>query len=268
MLGESGVGKSSLFLRYCKNKFREQHINTSIDKFDKHIVLKDTTIHLELWDTAGHERFKAIYKGYFKKADGVILVYDLTRPNTFNMLSSWLSELRELNDTAIAIIVGNKTDIQGVTAVSDVPAMTYAQDYDLECFKASAKNNENVEKIFEHLTEKVLENRKVAPFYVEVEKEQEKEVQKVDPDKILPPIISVPYVEVEKEQEKEVQKVDPDKILPPIISVPYVEVEKEQEKEVQKVDPDKILPPIISVPNDVIKLEFEKPNPEEKNSCC
>ncbi|GFY76592.1 ras-related protein Rab-21 [Trichonephila inaurata madagascariensis] len=208
LLGESGVGKSSLFLRYCKNKFREHHIKTSIDKFDKQIVLRDTTIHLELWDTAGHERFKAIYKGYFKKADGVILVYDLTQPNTFNMLSSWLSELRELNDTAVAIIVGNKTDLQKVTAVSDVPAMTYAQDYDLECFKASAKNNENIEKIFEHLTEKVLEKRKIAPFFVEVEKEKEQEVQKVDPDKILPPVVSVPndVIKLEIEKQKPKQK--------------------------------------------------------------
>lgn len=208
LLGESQVGKSSLFLRYCKNKFRESHTRTSIDKFDKQIVLRNTKINLELWDTAGHERFKAIYKGYFAKADGVILVYDLTEPNSFHKLSSWLSELRELNDTAVAIIVGNKTDLQRVTAVSEIPAMTYAQDYDLECFKTSAKNNENVQMIFEYLTEKVLENRKIAPFYVEVKKEIEKENESVQepPKTILPPVISAPNDIIKLEMEKPIPK--------------------------------------------------------------
>ncbi|GFS43256.1 ras-related protein RABA2a, partial [Nephila pilipes] len=127
---------------------------------------------------------------YFQRAHGVILVYDLTVPTTFNKLTSWLEELRELNDTAIAIIVGNKTDLEGVNAVSESPARTYAEGEDLECFTASAKNNENVDMIFEHLTEKILEKRKIAPFYSEVEQTEEEEV--VPDSGSLPPVISLP----------------------------------------------------------------------------
>ncbi|GBO02873.1 Ras-related protein Rab-12 [Araneus ventricosus] len=166
MLGESGVGKTSLMMRFCKNIFKEGHKSTvAVDKYNKTILLNDKEIDLELWDTAGQERYNTIIKKYFRRADGVLLAYDMTNLATFMKLSSWLDELRQLNEEATVLIVGNKADLLNQNQVSRTTVENYARDEGLDFCETSAKNNENVDEVFQNLTLKVLERKQIPPFY-------------------------------------------------------------------------------------------------------
>ncbi|XP_055935474.1 ras-related protein Rab-13-like isoform X2 [Argiope bruennichi] len=184
-------------LRFCKNIFREAHGCTSIDCYIKTITLNDKIIELQLWDTAGQERFKAIIKEYFRKADGVLLAYDMTNLETFMKLSSWLSELKEINEGATIFIVGNKADLLQSNQVNRSTVEKYAQEEKLECWETSAKKNENVDEVFKNLALKALERKKIA-FFKELSNGEIKAVspnsaiaeniQKQD-ENSLPPII-------------------------------------------------------------------------------
>ncbi|CAL1281537.1 unnamed protein product [Larinioides sclopetarius] len=152
MLGESKETKRTLI----------------VDSYNKTIILNDKKINLELWDTVGQERYKAIVKEYFRKADGVLLAYDMTNLATFIKLSSWLHELRELNEEATVLIVGNKSDLPQQNHVSRTTVETYAREEGLEFYETSAKNNDNVDEVFQNLALKVLEKKKIKPFYKEI----------------------------------------------------------------------------------------------------
>ncbi|GBN49671.1 Ras-related protein RABB1a [Araneus ventricosus] len=138
-------------------------VTIGVHYYKKTILLNDKEIDLELWDTAGLEKYKAVVKDYFRRADGVLLVYDTTRLATFMKLSNWLSELRKLNEEATVLIVGSKADLHEQNQVSQRTVEIYARDEGLDFCETSAKNNENVDKVFKNLALKVLERKKISP---------------------------------------------------------------------------------------------------------
>ncbi|GBN49677.1 Ras-related protein RABA2a [Araneus ventricosus] len=146
----------------------DQKCTLIVDNYNKTINLKDKKIDLELWDTAGQERYKAIVKEYFRKADGVLLAYDMTNLTSFMKLSSWLDELRALNEEATVFIVGNKSDLPHQNQVSRTTVENYARQEGLDFCETSAKNNENVDEVFQNLALKVLERKKITPFCEEI----------------------------------------------------------------------------------------------------
>ncbi|CAL1281538.1 unnamed protein product [Larinioides sclopetarius] len=155
-------------LRFCKNIYKEAYSYTSIDCYKKTIVLEDKKIELELWDTAGQERFRAIIKEYFRKADSAILAYDMTNLETFMKLSNWLNELREIKNEATIVLVGNKADLQHRNQVSRSTVEKYTLEEGLDFYEASAKNNENIDEVFKNLAMKVLERKRISPFFKEI----------------------------------------------------------------------------------------------------
>ncbi|KAG8184711.1 hypothetical protein JTE90_013098 [Oedothorax gibbosus] len=160
VLGEMGVGKSSLLLRFAKNIFKEHLTSTIIiDCYHTVIYVKNKRVRLELWDTGGQERFKCVINSYFRKADGVLMVYDVTDVSSFQKLKSWFLKLKDENEAAISIIVGNKTDHPKGSSVEVSSVTTFAGEHNLVFYESSAKTGENVTKIFEELTERVLESR-------------------------------------------------------------------------------------------------------------
>ena len=120
MIGDPGVGKSNLLLRYAKNKFKFNcqstiglEYTTMSMKFDDGVYVK-----AQIWDTAGQERYRAITNSYYRNAAGALMVYDTTNPISFENIQKWLQELRDHADPKISItLVGNKSDLKSLRAV-------------------------------------------------------------------------------------------------------------------------------------------------------
>eukprot|EP01088_Endostelium_zonatum_P008245 TRINITY_DN2092_c1_g1_i1.p1 TRINITY_DN2092_c1_g1~~TRINITY_DN2092_c1_g1_i1.p1 ORF type:complete len:212 (-),score=44.20 TRINITY_DN2092_c1_g1_i1:54-689(-) len=158
MVGDSGVGKSSLLLRYVENSFTDFFIGTSgVDYKTKKVVLEGQEFCLELWDTAGQERFRTITTSYYRGAKGVILVYDVSEPLSFNSARQWLSEIARYASKPVAMIVGNKSDLAGQQRVDPTEVQDFAEEYGgLPFMETSAKNGTNVEKAFDILLRKIV----------------------------------------------------------------------------------------------------------------
>ncbi|XP_042900561.1 ras-related protein Rab-18A isoform X2 [Parasteatoda tepidariorum] len=156
LVGESGVGKTSIVQRYVHEKFAARVSATiAVDHAFKDVEVEGTKIRLVIWDSAGQEIYKSIVPQYFRKADGCILVYDVTNMTTFHKLSGWLSEFRSFNEEAPVVLAGNKNEDPNRKSVSVSVVKSYAQQEDMEYMECSAKTGENVERVFKLLIEKM-----------------------------------------------------------------------------------------------------------------
>ncbi|XP_015926406.1 uncharacterized protein [Parasteatoda tepidariorum] len=159
LLGESGVGKTSLAHAYTTGKFNPRHQSTVVaDRTSKEFTFKGVRVKLSIWETSNQNWFKNVVPNYY---DGIFLVYDTTDMMTFNALSDWLTRLKEKSDGAVILVVGNKIDHPDCTVVPRDVAKRFAGDEDLEFIESSAKNGDNVVHIFEHLTLKILLTKKL-----------------------------------------------------------------------------------------------------------
>jgi Ras-related protein Rab-4B len=149
VIGDTAVGKSCLLHRFIDNKFKKESTHTIGVEFGSKIVeVGGRNVKLQIWDTAGQERFRSVTRSYYRGAAGAILVYDTTNRDTYNHVSSWLSDARSLANKDIAIIlVGNKTDLPN-REVTFLEASRYAQENDLMFLETSAMSGEGVEEIF------------------------------------------------------------------------------------------------------------------------
>ncbi len=158
IVGDCNVGKTSLLTRFCDNTFKESYNNTI--GVDFHVVTlkyKDSISKLHIWDTAGQERFKSIALNYFRSSHGFMFVYDISAPNTFNNIPKWIDlAYSNSNNIGINFLVGNKSDLEENRKIKKADGEKFAKEKNLIFFEASAKNNENVEKIFMYFTYKLL----------------------------------------------------------------------------------------------------------------
>lgn len=160
IIGESGAGKSSLLLRFTDDIF-DQEIGSTIGVDFK---VKTLTIHgdifkIALWDTAGQERFRTLTPSYYRGAQGIVLVYDVSSRDSFEKLSNWLGEC-ETYSTKLGIVkmlVGNKIDKTEDREVSRQEGLDFARKHSMLFIEASAKTKEGVQCAFEELVEKVIE---------------------------------------------------------------------------------------------------------------
>lgn len=165
-IGDSGCGKSSLTIRLCEGRFNPQHDVTIGVEFGSRIipVSAEKKIKLQVWDTAGQESFRAITKSYFRGATGALLVYDITRRETFEHVQEWLDELRAAADQNISIIlVGNKCDLAeadpGKRKVTVEEAREWAEAHGLKAaVETSAKTGESVEEAFVDCAKEIYKN--------------------------------------------------------------------------------------------------------------
>ncbi|KAL0217193.1 hypothetical protein RCL1_007676 [Eukaryota sp. TZLM3-RCL] len=147
--GDTACGKSSLLSRYIERKFDETLTHTIGVEFGSALIsLEGKTIKLQIWDTAGQERFRSITRSYYRSAFGCLLVYDVTRRETFHHIASWLSDARSLSDpNSVICLVGNKCDLPS-RSVSTEEGRKFAEDNGLLFIETSAKDNTNVEDLF------------------------------------------------------------------------------------------------------------------------
>merc|ERR1712146_202829 len=148
MIGDSGVGKTCLLLRYASDSFSPTFITTiGIDFKIKNILLDGKRIKLQIWDTAGQERFRTITTSYFRGAQGILLVYDCTDSQTFQSIRNWVAQIGMHADVNVnKILVANKCDMP--KAVTTEEGQALADEYGIKFFESSAKQDINVEKAF------------------------------------------------------------------------------------------------------------------------
>ncbi|XP_071790801.1 ras-related protein Rab-35-like [Asterias amurensis] len=161
IIGDSGVGKSSLLLRFADNTFSGTYITTiGVDFKIRTIDLNGERVKLQIWDTAGQERFRTITSTYYRGTHGVIVVYDVTSAETFVNVKRWLHEIEQNCDVVSRILVGNKNDCPERKVVLTEDATNFAEQMGIQLFETSAKENINVEEMFNAITELVLKQKK------------------------------------------------------------------------------------------------------------
>ncbi|KRX11096.1 P-loop containing nucleoside triphosphate hydrolase [Pseudocohnilembus persalinus] len=159
IIGDSGVGKSSLLLRFMNDKFNEQHeITVGVEFGSKTIVSQDQReIKLQIWDTAGQEDFMSITRSYYRSSAGALVVYDVTRKETFKNVMTWLEEARSNgNPNMTYILIGNKSDLESEREVSYQEGENLALENNMIFIETSAKNNKNVQDVFMQTAEEIL----------------------------------------------------------------------------------------------------------------
>ncbi|KAJ4966965.1 hypothetical protein NE237_018814 [Protea cynaroides] len=151
LIGDSGVGKSNILSRFTRNEFcLESKSTIGVEFATRTVQVEGKTIKAQIWDTAGQERYRAITSAYYRGALGALLVYDVTKPTTFENVSRWLKELRDHADSNIVImLVGNKTDLKHLRAVATEDAQSFAEKEGLSFIETSALEAINVEKAFQ-----------------------------------------------------------------------------------------------------------------------
>ena len=159
LIGNICVGKTSLLARYADNSFKESYANTiGVDFRVITLKYKDIIAKVHIWDTAGNERFKSITINYYRSSHGFIYVYDITSKESFENLDMWINLTNENCGTnAINFLVGNKSDLEKEREVTKEEGEEFAKKYDLIFIETSAKNNDNVGKLFEFFTYKLIE---------------------------------------------------------------------------------------------------------------
>nr|GMD29784.1 ras-related protein RABD2a [Ipomoea batatas]GMD38166.1 ras-related protein RABD2a [Ipomoea batatas] len=150
LIGDSGVGKSCLLLRFADDTYLESYISTIGVDFKIRTVEQDgKTLKLQIWDTAGQERFRTITSSYYRGAHGIIVVYDVTDLESFNNVKQWLSEIdRYASENVNKLLVGNKCDLAENRAVSYETAKAFADEIGIPFMETSAKDATNVEQTF------------------------------------------------------------------------------------------------------------------------
>ena len=167
-LGETEVGKTSIVLRYSDDKFNDNKIATIGIDFKIKIIKKGIEkIKVSIYDTAGQERFKNIVKHYYKGANGVLLIFDVTKKTTFEKLEFWIEDLKENSDNLdnlFIYLIGNKNDLEQKRQVSYEEAQSFAMERNLPYIEVSAKTGDNIKKLFDEMVKgtltKIINNEK------------------------------------------------------------------------------------------------------------
>jgi len=160
IIGDMGVGKSCLLHQFTDNRFVSDSPHTIGVEFGTRVIsVRGKKVKLQVWDTAGEERFRAVTRSYYRGAAGALLVYDITRRTTFTHLSTWLTDCRHLtNPNTVVMLIGNKTDIDDARNVTTEEASTWAKENGLLFLETSAKTGQNVEETFVRTADLIFQN--------------------------------------------------------------------------------------------------------------
>jgi Ras-related protein Rab-35 len=153
VVGAAGVGKTSIIRRFCQNSFLEGYKTTiGSDFYVKKIDLDCALVNLSVWDLAGEERFKFVLPTFCKGAQGGLIVFDLSRRRSYISVTTYIELLWQIVGQIPAVLIGNKSDLVDQRAVTLEEAQKYAGQCNMSYYETSAKDNINVQKIFEELS--------------------------------------------------------------------------------------------------------------------
>jgi Ras-related protein Rab-11A len=161
-IGDSGVGKTNILSRFCRDEFMLNSQSTiGVEFASKTISLENgKIIKTQIWDTAGQERYKSVTNTYYYRSQGALVVFDITKPSTFKSVDRWVSQLREYaGNEVVIVLVGNKTDLKSLRAVSKEEALEKAAALgDLDYIETSALNNCHINDTFNILVSSKIIN--------------------------------------------------------------------------------------------------------------
>jgi small GTP-binding protein len=160
VVGDSGVGKTNLLGRFVNDVFDFSSKSTiGLDLSIKNMVINDKRVRVQIWDTAGQERYRSITKRYYRGSVGALLVYDITKRDSFKSISRWLEELKlnEAHPESIIMLIGNKSDLETKRVVTGQEALNYSELNNLMFMETSALNSINVEKAFDSLIQNIYD---------------------------------------------------------------------------------------------------------------
>ena len=169
LLGDSTVGKTCFLIKYTDQSFQDIHMATiGLDYRVKTMKLKNNKeVKIQIWDTAGQDRFRSITKNYYKGSHGIILIYDITNRRTFENVQKWISQIREETSQNVVIyLIGNKIDMKEERKVSTEEGKKLADELGLPFMETSAKEGININEVFDDIVErvdKVFGNMPTAP---------------------------------------------------------------------------------------------------------
>ena len=159
LIGDSGVGKSAILNRFSDNIFIKDCTTTiGVDFKIKTLKINNKIIKLQIWDTNGQERFKAITNSYYRNSHGIIVVFDITDRKSFTGLRNWLNDADRYSENTCKILVGNKSDLHDNREVTYEEAKEFADAKELIYIEVSAKKTINIDSIFETLTTDLVKN--------------------------------------------------------------------------------------------------------------
>ena len=162
-IGESGVGKTCVLRRFVENKFLKNHLATiGIDFKTKTLNINNKEIKLKIWDTAGQERFRNITTQYYKGADGIVLVYDVTDDGSFEKIRDWMAQIQSnaQRDELGLVLLGNKCDIEP-RVVTEEQGTKMAEELKVSYFETSALNGQGINEAFEQLARDIMKKKGV-----------------------------------------------------------------------------------------------------------
>jgi len=159
IVGDAGVGKSCLLLRFSDHIFTSNYISTiGVDFKIRTIDMEGKRIKLQIWDTAGHERFRTITSSYYRGAQGIIVVFDMTDVTTFNNVKKWVKEIESFSgNSCVLLLVANKSDLEERRMVPYEEGKAYAEELKVPYLETSAKTDARVEEAFLGLAKRILD---------------------------------------------------------------------------------------------------------------
>lgn len=166
LIGDSGVGKSCLLLRYSDDSFTSSFITTiGIDFKIKSIAIGDSKVKLQIWDTAGQERFRTITTAYYRGAMGILLVYDVSDETSFANVKNWMRQIdQNATENVNRVLVGNKCDVtDSERKVTPEQGKKLAAEFGIKFFETSAKLNTGVDEAFMTISKDIVERLKINP---------------------------------------------------------------------------------------------------------
>ena len=160
IIGDSTVGKTSILSRFSNGTFNSNYLATvGLDFFNKDEIINNKNVRIKIWDTAGQERYKALTKGFFRNAQGILLVYDVTNSETFENLKYWIqsitTHLGDEKEYVPLVIIGNKIDLNG-REINKEDAEKFCSQEGYKYFETSAKTGEGVDDCIRYLVEEVI----------------------------------------------------------------------------------------------------------------
>ena len=160
VLGDTSVGKSNYIYRFTEDKFSDNHMSTTgLDLKNADIIIDDKKIRVQLWDTAGEEKYRSITKTLFLRVQGIITIFDITKEETFINLKSWINSIKEeCGNNMPILIIGNKCDLTEYRVVKKETAYKYAKKEKIEYIETSSKTGENIKISVDIICSKVIKS--------------------------------------------------------------------------------------------------------------
>ena len=178
LIGDMKVGKTNIVSRYIKNEFNKDSMSTiGVEFGSKELVIEGHNVKVQIWDTAGQEKYKSITNAYYKGAKGAFVVYDITNKNSFDNADNWLNNLRASTDKKCSIIlIGNKSDLEDKREVSIEQGEEKAKNSEIAFMETSALSGDNIDKAFEMMINeayKICHSEMLADVNIDIGKSDE-----------------------------------------------------------------------------------------------